>query len=120
MIRVADWPRLAAALAGLGYRLAQGGPPTNTVLLDPSGRQVDLQPVRFAPNGDGIYRMENGEDWPFPAAGFAGHGRIGKRQVRCLTPEVEVLTHTGYELAEKDRADLAALAARFGMEIPAT
>jgi hypothetical protein len=35
--------------------------------------------------------MKTGEDWPFPAAGFAGQGRLLDRAVRCLTPEVEVL-----------------------------
>ena len=114
-----DCPRLVATLAGHGYRVAKGAAPTNFVLLDAAGHQVDIHPVRFAPNGDGIYHMETGEDWPFPAAGFAGHGRIGGREVRCLTAEVEVLCHSGYELDDEDRADLAALAERFGVAIPA-
>jgi lincosamide nucleotidyltransferase A/C/D/E len=119
VVQVADWPRIEAALGALGYRVAQGGPPTNTVLLDRAGRQVDLHPIRFAPNGDGIYRMETGEDWPFPASGFAGHGRLGNRRVRCLTPEVEVLTHADYPLDEEDWHDLQALRQRFGVAIPA-
>jgi len=45
---------------------------TNVVLLDSAGREIDLHPACFAANGDGIYRMKTGEDWPFPAPGFAG------------------------------------------------
>jgi lincosamide nucleotidyltransferase A/C/D/E len=119
VVQVADWPRIRPALAGLGYHVAAGAPPTNVVLLDAAGRQVDLHPVRFAANGDGIYRMATGEDWPFPAAGFAGHGRIRQREVRCLTPDVEVLCHVDYELEEVDYADLAALGRRFGVLVPA-
>jgi lincosamide nucleotidyltransferase A/C/D/E len=119
VVQVADWPRIMTALAGLGYRVVTGAQPTNVVLLDSVGHQIDLHPVRFAANGDGIYRMATGEDWPFPAAGFAGHGRIGNRPVRCLTPEVEVLCHVDYELADVDYADLAALGRRFGIQVPA-
>jgi lincosamide nucleotidyltransferase A/C/D/E len=118
VVQVEDGPRIAAALSGLGYRVAKGAPPTNLMLLDQVGHQIDLHPVRFAPNRDGIDRMETGEDWPFPAAGFAGHGRIGGRQVRCLTPEVEALTHEGYELDAEDQQDLEALRRSFGVEVP--
>lgn len=118
VVQVADCPRFVETLARLGYAVAHGGPPTNFVLLDQVGRQIDVHPVRFAPSGDGIYRMENGEDWPFPAAGFAGHGRIGGREVRCLTPEVEILCHAGYELDDDDHRDQAALGERFGLAVP--
>jgi lincosamide nucleotidyltransferase A/C/D/E len=118
VVQVSDWPRISVALARLGYRVAKGAPPMNTVLLDSAGRQIDLHPVRFAANGDGIYRMETGQDWPFPAPGFAGQGRLLDRAVRCLTPEVEVLCHSDYELEDVDYRDLAALHDRFGVEVP--
>jgi lincosamide nucleotidyltransferase A/C/D/E len=117
VVQVADWPRISAALAGLGYRVVHGGMPSNTVLLDSAGRQIDLHPVRFDGAGNGIYRAESGEDWPFPAAGFAGQGRIDGRPVRCLTAEVEVLTHADYDLDEEDYADLAVLHERFGIPV---
>ena len=118
VVQVVDWPRIATALGRLGYGLAQGGMPTNTVLLDGAGRQIDLHPVRFDAGGNGIYRTEAGGDWPFPAAGFAGQGRIAGRPVRCLSAETEVLTHADYELDAEDYADLAALHERFGIAVP--
>ncbi len=111
-----DVPLLIEKLADEGYEVAKGALPFCIVLLDASGRQVDLHPVEFDDAGDGIYRMEDGRDWPYPARGFEGDGVVlGRHAVRCLTPEVQVLCHAGYELGETDRADLALLRDRFGV-----
>jgi aminoglycoside-2''-adenylyltransferase len=53
--------------------------------------------------------MPDGGTWPYPAAGFAGRGTVAGREVHCLTPEVQVLTHAGYELDADDIRDLQAL-----------
>jgi lincosamide nucleotidyltransferase A/C/D/E len=113
-----DTPRLIEALGHAGYEVAKGELPTCIVLLDEDGHQVDLHPVSFDDSGDGIYVMEEGGTWPYPARGFTGRGRVLGRTVRCLTPEVQVLCHAGYELDEDDRHDLAALAERFGVGVP--
>jgi hypothetical protein len=63
--------------------------------------------------------MSNGEDWIFPASGFAGRGEILGFNVRCLSPEVQVLCHAhGYVPKEKDLRDMELLEARFGVELP--
>jgi lincosamide nucleotidyltransferase A/C/D/E len=110
-----DVPLLVEALGHEGYEVAKGQLPTCIVLLDPAGRQVEVHPVAFNEAGDGIYRMEDGRDWAYPSAGFAGRGSIGGQSVPCLTPEVQVLCHAGYELAETDHHDLAVLRERFGV-----
>jgi lincosamide nucleotidyltransferase A/C/D/E len=110
-----DVPSLIEALGQGGYEVAKGRLPTCIVLLDPMGRQVDVHPVEFDEVGDGIYRMEDGRDWPYLARGFAGRGRVLGLEVRCLTPEVQVLCHAGYELAETDHHDLSLLRKRFGI-----
>lgn len=63
--------------------------------------------------------MEDGREWVYPAAGFSGRGWVAGRPVRCLSPEVQVLVHAGYELTEKDFRELRLLNARFGVEVPA-
>lgn len=108
-----DVSLLVEALKRRGYDVAKGELPTCIVLLDPVGRQVDVHPVEFAAAGDGIYRLEEGGNWAYPAAGFAGTGSVLGRDVRCFTPEVQVLCHAGYELGETDLHDLAALRERF-------
>ena len=63
--------------------------------------------------------MENGSDWIFPAAGFSGHGIVGDIDVRCLSPETQVLCHAhGYVPTEKDFRDMELLQARFGVDLP--
>jgi len=107
--------RLQQELEQHGYRLAGGEAPLSFEMVDIDGRQIDIHPVVFTDDGDGIYRMSNGKIWLYPAAGFDGTGSIAGRAVRCLTPEVQVLCHSGYELGDENERDLKALAARFGV-----
>jgi hypothetical protein len=43
---------------------------------------------------------------------------VDERPVRCLSPEVQVLVHAGYELTDKDYRELYLLRERFGVELP--
>ena len=81
---------------------------------------MDVHPVVFdEARGGGVYRTDDGSEWVYPGSGFGGRGLIGERQVRCLTPEVQVLVHDGYELRDKDYRELYLLHERFGVELPA-
>jgi hypothetical protein len=114
-----DAPRLIEALTRAGYRAVEGDPSAHFVMLDDAGRQVDLHMVRFTPDGDGLYRMETGQIWPYPAQGFTGRGEIVGRPVRCLTPEVQILCHAGYAWDDVDHQDMKALKERFHLQEPA-
>ena len=117
IVRVDDTPRMCEILADDGFRLVEGVLDSNFVLRDPRERAIDVHPVRFEA-GDGIYRMANGLDWVFPAAGFTGVGRVGRKPVRCLTPDVQMLCHaTGYEPGATDFQDMRLLNARFGTRL---
>jgi lincosamide nucleotidyltransferase A/C/D/E len=110
-----DVATMQAVLAADGFELVHGEPHSNFVLRDGAGREVDVHPVRFDGRGDGIYRMENGDDWTFPADGFAGTGRIGARDVRALSADVQMLCHaTGYEPDDIDVQDMRLLHDRLG------
>jgi hypothetical protein len=63
--------------------------------------------------------MEEGASWVYPAGGFSGKGTVDGRPVRCLSPEVQILVHAGYELTAKDLRELYLLRERFGVELPA-
>ena len=113
----------AAPLTGLlrdhGYRVKEGGRAENFVLADDAAREIDIHVVEFDAQGNGLYRMENGEVWVFPAEGFTGRGRVQELEVRCLTPEVAVTCHaSGYTPKEKDFADMELLERRFGVVLP--
>jgi lincosamide nucleotidyltransferase A/C/D/E len=110
--------RIIEALHGIGYELVDGAPPKSFVMVDQRGRQVDVHPVTFDIGGGGVYQMRDGNAWVYPAEGFSGRGSIEGRPVRCLTPEVQVRVHAGYELGEKDYRELYLLRERFGVDVP--
>ena len=114
-----DSARIEQALHERGFVLAGGGAPLSFELVDGEGHQVDVHPAAFTPNGDAAYRMADGEDWIYPADGFAGVGRILGWEVPCLTPGVVMVSHTtGYALDEAHQQDVKALGERFGIPLP--
>ena len=117
VIELTHSERVVELLHGNGYELVDGAPPRSFVLVDSVGRQVDVHPVTFDSAGGGVYAMETAE-WVYPAEGFRGSGTVAGRRVRCLTPEVQVLVHAGYELTEKDYLELHQLRELFGVELP--
>jgi len=112
-------PRVLDALGQHGYHVAEDHLPTRLVLRDVQSRQVDLHPITFDDAGDGwqAAAMPNGEDCRYPASGFAT-GRVGDAVVGCLAADVQLAHHTGYPPRPHDRADMARLAERFGLELP--
>ena len=114
-----DSGRIEEALGERGYVLAGGGAPLSYELVDVAGHQVDVHPVSFTASGDGSYRMATGEEWIYPAWGFAGSGRILGRDVPCLTAEVVLVGHTtGYALDEEHQHDVRALSERYDIPLP--
>jgi lincosamide nucleotidyltransferase A/C/D/E len=105
-------------LGSLGYETVAGAPPKSFVMVDRRGRQVDLHPVTFDSDGGGVYEMDDGAHWVYPAEGFSGRGSVDGTSVRCLSPAVQVLVHAGYELTGKDYRELYLLWERFGVKPP--
>lgn len=103
--RLEQIPALELELAALGYARAGGEPPCSFESVDAAGRQVDVHPIA----ADGAYRLRDGRVWRYPLRGLAGKGAIAGRAVRCLTAEVQVICHAGYELDEDDLHDLRLL-----------
>jgi lincosamide nucleotidyltransferase A/C/D/E len=119
IVRLVDVPRLCEMLGQRGFAVREGAPPSCFVLADGAGLAVDVHPVTFDRNGNGVYRMEDGGDWVYPAEGFGGQGAVAGAAVRCLTPAAQVLCHAqGYTPAAKDLRDMKHLRARFGVELP--
>ena len=119
VVRVSDVSELRKLLRSRGFELKEGSPPNSFVLADGQGLEVDVHAVVFDDMGNGIYRMENGQDWIYPAEGFHGRGYVDGIEVRCLTPEAQVLCHAhGYEPVAKDFQDMKLLRERFGIKLP--
>lgn len=97
-------------------RQERPGLPARLVMRDPDGRQVDFHPVEFDGEGNGLQDLGHGRVGLYPAQGLEGRGKLGARAVRCITPDLQVAHHSGYELADHERRDLALLAERFGLD----
>lgn len=110
----AELADVTRALESAGFRhdaAVEPGLPARLVMRDERGRQVDVHPLRFDASGDGWQQLsEDGSRWGrYPAGGLAGWGSVAGRRVRCLTAELQVRFHQGYELTDKDRHDLELL-----------
>ncbi len=106
------------ALAPLGYALAEDETPTRFVVRAPGDRRVDFHTVTFDAQGGGVQRLQDGSSWRYPPEGFAGAGRVAGHATRCLTAEVQVRTHLGYDPDDTDRHDMRVLRARLGVALP--
>jgi len=105
------------ALARLGLPPALDERPARLVLSD-GRRAVDLHPVAWGVDGTGLQVGLGRERFVYPPGSADAVGHIGGRTVRCLTPELLIGFHLGYEPRSIDRQDLAALARRFDVELP--
>ncbi len=119
VLQVADVSKVQEILGRRGFAIQQGTPPHSFVLANGAGLEVDIHAINFDDHGNGIYRMENGQDWIYPAEGFGGRGVVEGYNVRCLSPATQVLCHAhGYTPTAKDFQDMEHLRQRFGVEIP--
>ena len=107
-----------AALAALGFGAAEDELPTRFTARDARGRQVDFHTVTFDAGGGGLQQLQDGRVFRYPPEGFEAAGTVGGVACDCLSAEVQVLCHTGYEPDAADCADVRALAARFGVPLP--
>jgi lincosamide nucleotidyltransferase A/C/D/E len=119
ILRSTDALKLQEVLLSIGYRVKPGGTDANFILVDKRGRELDVHPIRFDHRGYGVFELADGRTWPFPPAAFAGQGRIGAHQVRCLSADAQVQCHgQGFEPTRNDLRDMERLQERFGVVLP--
>jgi lincosamide nucleotidyltransferase A/C/D/E len=89
--------------------------PTAFVLHDSEGREVDAHAMRLDDWGNGVPAWAD-ETLVFKREDLAGEGMIAGFGVRCLSPAMQMLCHTGYDLPDAQARDLELLHERFGVE----
>ena len=116
-IDVADVARAIDVLHRAGFDLAVDERPARIELRN-AECVVDLHPVTIS---EGIGRQTGlrGEVYEYPPGSMDAVGTIEGRAVRCLAPDLLARFHGGYEPRLIDRADMAALAQHFGIDLPA-
>ena len=109
---------IGRALAHLGYWLTEDERPIRVVLASDDGRSVDVHTVVFDEGGGGVQSQPGGGSFRYPPEGFLAVGTIEGKEYPCLSSEVQLLCHMGYEPDEIDRRDMALLAERSGLKLP--
>ena len=118
VIELAQSGSAERVLRKLGYVATTDERPTRVLLTASGDRQIDLHTVVFDEGGGGIQRLQDGRSYRYPPEGFAGQGKVAGQVVPCMTPEVQLECHTGYEPTKADRRDVCLLVERFGLRPP--
>ena len=88
----------------------------NFVMGHRSHGRIDFHVVELIEDGGAIYGP--GEiNWVITESELSAVGFIGERQVRCLSVDYQVRSHSGYVLQDTDFADLRALQKRYGVKL---
>ncbi|MBN1659258.1 MAG: nucleotidyltransferase family protein [Anaerolineae bacterium] len=106
------WSENRRTLDALGVEVE-----TAFVLSDSEGREIDVHALRFDDGGNGIPAWE-AAGFLFRTGDLGGEGSIGGMTVRCVTPEMQMVCHTGYDLPSAHQQDVKRLRERFGVEVP--
>ena len=113
-VRLDEFERLCSALGEFTQDDHEW--PASTVFEDERGRRVDVHPLTFDENGDGWQAKQSGGAYRWPGDHLDARGRIGEREVRCITPELQMRWHAHEGFDDVDWADMRALAGGFGLE----
>lgn len=118
VVDLAHVDSIQKVLQDMGYAITEDERPTRLELTAPNGRQIDLHTVVFDQGGGGVQTLQNGRTYRYPPEGFAGRGKVAGQVVPCLTPEVQLECHMGYEPTATDRHDVELLVERFNLPKP--
>lgn len=105
------------ALSALGYRLTVDERPARFVMAAEGGRVIDLHPVVFDASGHGVQHGFDGRVFDYPADAFDA-GSIAGVTVPCISADLQVRFHLGYDPLDHDRRDMAVLQHRLGLVVP--
>ena len=106
------------ALEPLGFSVLEDELPTRFVMRHADDRRVDFHTVSFDAEGGGIQVQQDGSRFRYTPEGLGAAGSVGSRAVRCISPELQLLCHRGYDPDETDRHDVRLLCRRFGLAAP--
>jgi lincosamide nucleotidyltransferase A/C/D/E len=114
-----DVERALDVLIALGYHLVEDNElPTRADLRADDDRRVDLHPLSFDTDGNGLQQLSDGSFGTYTCDGLRGEGTVAGRRVDCLTPDLQIRFHLGYPPDDNDRRDVRLLAERFDLPLP--
>lgn len=116
-IRAEDEPTVTKLLLDQGYAIVTDWRPTRVAFAHLEFGEVDVHPIHFEPDGSAWLPDLDGAQFVYPASAFTT-GAIDGTQVPCISADLQLTFHLGYEPGAKDRADMAALADAGLIELP--
>ncbi len=117
VVALTDVPKIETCLGSFGFSIAEDHRPVRVVMRDGEGAQLDLHTVTFDAQGGGLQPQPHGGTFCYPAEGIV-RGRIGGRAVACVSAEVQILCHLGYEPSGRNVHDVLLLCRCFGIPVP--
>jgi len=76
---------------------------------------LDIHAIQFNERGDGVPAWEETKGLVIKKQGLAGMGLVDGVPVQCISPQMQVLFHTGYKLPDIQIWDLELLYKKFGV-----
>jgi lincosamide nucleotidyltransferase A/C/D/E len=119
VVALADLDAIGSALHPLGFSIAEDHLPVRFVMRDANGAQLDFHTVTFDEAGGGVQPQPGGGSFRYPPEGFVS-GHIAGQEVSCISAEVQVLCHVGYEPGPKDVHDVLLLCRHFNLALPSS
>lgn len=111
--------RIQDVLGARGFTLTEDRLPVRFVLAHGVLGHVDFHTVTFDADGGGLQPQPSGNVFRYPPSGFVS-GSVAGRAVRCISADVQILCHLGYEPKEKDVHDVVALHRTLGVDVPSS
>jgi lincosamide nucleotidyltransferase A/C/D/E len=86
-------------------------------VLGNNDETIDVHIININKEGRGIYGPAENNVY-YPDYSLTCTGSINGIEVRCLSPEYQIESHSGYELKEKDYQDVKNLCEAFKIDLP--
>lgn len=77
-------------------------------LAAPHSRYVDMHPVVLDEHGNGVQPGFDGRTFRYPSTPF-NEELIGGRRITCISVDLQLGFHCGYDLRDTDRDDIEQL-----------
>jgi lincosamide nucleotidyltransferase A/C/D/E len=119
VVALGDVAAIKSALHPFGFSIAEDHLPVRFVMRDANGSQLDFHTVTFDEQGGGVQPQPGGGSFRYPPEGFV-RGHIAGREVRCISAQVQVLCHLGYEPGPNDAHDVLLLCRQFNLKVPSS
>lgn len=118
VVRLEDVNHIEETLAIHQFAVILNELPTRFVMKDANGRSVDFHAVKQGGSGQFIQVLQDGTPFHYPQNSLAGQGMIDGNVISCITPEAQMLCHTGYKPQAKDIHDVRLLQQYFNLPLP--